>query len=237
MKRGLFCFCRPQAVVLRATSFGATGVLRRPAAKLMTVAAKAFAATVNHLLAREPWARERLRHHVGASARLAMSPFDLRLQVGDDGYLAAFEADTPCDVSIAVPPSALADFAGGGQAAVMRHVKIEGDAEFANTVSYLAQHLRWEAAEDLSKVIGDAAAHRVTETGKAAVAGARRTGATFARSLTDYLVEENPLLVARPRLDAMRADIGTLRDDLARLEKRLEKLERQPGVPRSTGGR
>ncbi|VVE28500.1 ubiquinone biosynthesis accessory factor UbiJ [Pandoraea anhela] len=204
----------------------------------MTVAAKAFAATVNHLLAREPWARDRLRHHIGASARLAMSPIDLRVRVADDGYLAAAEADFPCDVSISVPPAALADFAGGGQAAVMRHVKIEGDAEFANTVSYLAQHLRWEIAEDLSKIIGDAAAHRVTETGKAAVAGARRTGGTLARSLADFLVEENPMLVARPRLDAMRSDIGTLRDDLARLEKRIEKLERQAApASRTTGGR
>ena len=211
----------------------------------MIVAAKAFAATVNHLLAREPWARERLRHHIGASARLAMSAIDVRLRVGDDGYLVAADADLPCDVSIAVPAAALADFAGGGQAAVMRHVKIEGDAEFANTVSYLAQHLRWEVAEDLSKVIGDAAAHRVTETGKAAVAEARRTGGTLARSLADYLVEENPLLVARPRLEAMRVDIGTLRDDLARLGKRIEKLERQKGArdgapasaARTSGGR
>ncbi|WAL83588.1 SCP2 sterol-binding domain-containing protein [Pandoraea sp. XJJ-1] len=211
----------------------------------MTVAAKAFAATVNHLLAREPWARDRLRHHIGASARLAMSAIDLRLRVGDDGYLVAADANLSCDVSIAAPPAALADFAGGGQAAVMRHVKIEGDAEFANTVSYLAQHLRWDVAEDLSKVIGDAAAHRVTETGKAAVAGARRTGGTLARSLADYLVEENPLLVGRGRLDAMRSGIGTLRDDLARLEKRLEKLERQTAgrdaaaasVSRPLGGR
>lgn len=211
----------------------------------MTVAAKAFAATVNHLLAREPWARERLRHHVGASARLAMSAIDLRLRVGEDGYLAAAEPDHACDVGISVPPAALADFAGGGQAAVMRHVKIEGDAEFANTVSYLAQHLRWEVAEDLSKVIGDAAAHRVTETGKAAVAGARRTGGTLARSLADFLVEEHPMLVARPRLDAMRTEIGMLRDDLARLEKRIEKIERRkgvpgaaaPSVPRTNGGR
>lgn len=201
----------------------------------MTVAAKAFAATVNHLLAREPWARDRLRHHLGASARLAMSPFDLRLQVGEEGYLAPVtDPDAVCDVSIAVPPAALADFAGGGQAAVMRHVKIEGDAEFANTVSYLAQHLRWEAAEDLSKLIGDAAAHRVTETGRAAVAGVRRTGKTVARSLADYLVEENPMLVARPRLDDMTAEIGRLRDDLARLEKRIEKLERTPGTPAAT---
>ncbi|APD13333.1 ubiquinone biosynthesis accessory factor UbiJ [Pandoraea pulmonicola] len=192
----------------------------------MTVAAKAFAATVNHLLAREPWARDRLRHHIGASARLAMSAIDLRLRVGEDGFLAAADGTAPCDVSISVPPAALADFASGGQAAVMRHVKIEGDAEFANTVSYLAQHLRWEVAEDLSRIVGDAAAHRVTETGKAAVAGVRRTGDTLARSLADYLVEENPMLVARPRLDAMRAEIGTLRDDLARLEKRIEKFER-----------
>ncbi|GAB3625203.1 sterol-binding protein [Pandoraea terrae] len=192
----------------------------------MTVAAKAFAAAVNHLLAREPWALERLRRHAGASAKLVMAPFDVRMRVEDTGYLAAAADDLTCDVGIAVPPSALADYASGGQAAVMRHVKIEGDAEFANTLSYLAQHLRWEAAEDLSRWVGDAAAHRITESGRAAVAGVRRTGGAAARTLADYLVEEHPLLVARPRLTAFTGEVARLRDDLARLEKRLERLER-----------
>jgi ubiquinone biosynthesis protein UbiJ len=192
----------------------------------MTVTAQAFAAAVNHLLAREPWAKERLRRHAGASAKLTMSPFDVRVRVEDTGYLAAAAPDLACDVGIGVPPSALADFASGGQAAMMRHVRIEGDAEFANTLSYLAQHLRWEAAEDLSKFIGDAAAHRITESGRSVVAGVRRTGAAAARSLADYLVEEHPLLVARPRLTALTADVARMRDDLARLEKRIERLER-----------
>lgn len=190
----------------------------------MIVAAKSFAAAVNHLLARETWAREQLQRHHGRAASLALPPITLRLTVSGEGYVRAFEEDGPCDVKIAVPAVALADFVTGGQAAVMKHVKIEGDAEFANTISYLAQHLRWEAAEDLSKLVGDAAAHRITETARAAAGHVRQTGRTAAESLAEYFIEENPQLVRRSALDEFSTGVARLRDDLARLEKRLERL-------------
>lgn len=200
----------------------------------MTVAAKPaarpFAAAINHLLARESWARERLSQHAGHTAQLTVTPITLHLQVTEDGYVRAQDevpAQSASNVRIEVPLSALSDFAAGGQAAVMKHVKIEGDAEFANTISYLAQHLRWEVAEDLSRLIGDTAAHRLTETARAAADHAKRTGRTAMESLVDYLVEENPQLVRRPELDEFSAQVTRMRDDLARLEKRLERLNRE----------
>lgn len=199
----------------------------------MTVAAKPaarpFAAAINHLLARESWARERLSPHAGHTAQLTVTPITLHLQVTEDGYVRALDEapmQSPSNVRIEVPLTALGDFATGGQAAVMKHVKIEGDAEFANTISYLAQHLRWEIAEDLSRLIGDTAAHRLTETARAAAEHAKRTGKTAAESLVDYLVEENPQLVRRPELNEFSAQVTCMRDDLARLEKRIERLTR-----------
>ena len=55
------------------------------------------------------------------------------------------------DVTIAVPPDARLSFYKVGQAAVMKHVRIEGDAEFATTIAKLAEHLRWEPEEDLPR--------------------------------------------------------------------------------------
>ena len=40
--------------------------------------------------------------------------------------------------ALSVPAGALPAFAQGGQAAVMKHVKIEGDAEFATQIAKLA---------------------------------------------------------------------------------------------------
>ena len=137
-------------------------------------ASKAFAAAVNHVLVRESWARERLTPYAGKTARLVLSPFALLLMVQPDGLIAAIdETEAPTfDVTLSVPAEAVPAFLQGGQAAVMKHVRIEGDAEFATTIAKLAEHLRWEPEEDLARVIGDGPAHRIGSQG-------RRTGAPF----------------------------------------------------------
>jgi ubiquinone biosynthesis protein UbiJ len=57
-------------------------------------------------------------------------PVTLTLLVQPDGYLSAVDAHDAqrVDVSIALAGDTLAAFLQGGQAAVMKHVKIEGDA-------------------------------------------------------------------------------------------------------------
>ena len=123
----------------------------------MTLAAKPFAAAVNHLLARETWARERLAPYAGKTAKLSCPPVVLMLLVQPDGYLSAVAAAEAqhFDVTISMPCDALPAFVQGGQAAVMKHVKIEGDAEYATVIAKLAEHLRWEPEEDLARLIGD----------------------------------------------------------------------------------
>ncbi len=79
----------------------------------MTLAAKPFAAAVNHLLARESWARDRLIPYAGKTARLEISPVTLVLLVQPDGYLAAVEAHDArrFDVSIALSRASVPEFA------------------------------------------------------------------------------------------------------------------------------
>jgi ubiquinone biosynthesis accessory factor UbiJ len=195
----------------------------------MTLAAKPFAAVVNHLLARESWARERLAPYAGKTARLSCPPVDLILLVKPDGYLAAVdEADThQFDVVISVPSNALPAFVQGGQAAALKHVKIEGDAEFATVIAKLAEHLRWEPEEDLARLIGDAPAWRIASFARAAGEHARRTGRNLIDSVAEYLLDENPQLVRRAALDGFNAELARARDTLARVEKRVERLEQK----------
>ncbi|PXW24398.1 ubiquinone biosynthesis accessory factor UbiJ [Paraburkholderia caballeronis] len=193
----------------------------------MTLAAKPFAAAVNHLLARETWARERLAPYAGKTARLSCPPVVLTLLVQPDGYLAAVDAHDAqqVDVTLSVPAAALPTYLQGGQAAVMKHVKIEGDAEFATTLGKLAEHLRWEPEEDLAQLIGDAPASRVASLARSAAQQARRTGRNVLDSVAEYLLDENPQLVRRTELDGFNAELSRARDALARVEKRVERIE------------
>ena len=195
----------------------------------MTLAAKPFAAAVNHLLARETWARDRLAPYAGKTARLSCPPVALTLLVQPEGYLAAVEDHEAqqADVALSLPVGALSSFVQGGQTAVMKHVKIEGDAEFAQVIGKLAEHLRWEPEEDLAKLIGDAPASRVASFARAAHEQALRTGRNVLGSVTEYLLDEDPQLVRRAGLEVFNAELARARDALARVEKRIERLERK----------
>jgi ubiquinone biosynthesis protein UbiJ len=195
----------------------------------MTLAAKPFAAAVNHLLARESWARERLAPYAGKTARLSCPPVTLMLMVQPDGYLAAIEEREAqqFDVTVSVPADALPAFLQGGQAAVMKHVKIEGDAEFATVIARLAEHLRWEPEEDLARLVGDAPASRLAALARSAGDHARRTGRNLLDSVAEYLLDENPQLVRRAALEDFNAELARARDALARVEKRVERLEQK----------
>ncbi|GLU32986.1 SCP2 sterol-binding domain-containing protein [Trinickia caryophylli] len=197
----------------------------------MILAAQPFAAAVNHLLARESWARARLAPYAGKTARLVFSTIAMTLVVQPDGHLAAIdeaEAHEP-DVSLAVPADAVAAFIEGGQAAVMKHVKIEGDAEFATLIGKLAEHLRWEPEEDLAKLIGDAPAYRLAALVRTAGSQAARSARNLRDAAAEYLLDENPQLVRRASLEDFNAELARSRDALARLEKRVERLEARAG--------
>ena len=53
-----------------------------------------------------------------------------------------------------------------------RDVQMTGDADFAAEIAFLAKNLKWDVEEDLSKVMGDAAAHRAVGAATAAATAA-----------------------------------------------------------------
>ena len=58
------------------------------------------AATINHLLAQEPWARAELKLYAGKVARIDASPVELRLRVAADGMVEAASAEQGAAVTI-----------------------------------------------------------------------------------------------------------------------------------------
>lgn len=193
-----------------------------PQRALMTPAV----AAINHLLAQEAWARESLALHAGKEACIDTGHLQLRVRVARDGMLETSTSDEAANVTIHVKLSDLPLIAQNRDRA-FSYVRIEGDAEFANTISQLSKGLRWEAAHDLERLFGPLAANRLAGGAKSAFDTMAATGRRLAENVAEYLLEERPVLVRPALVDELAGDVTRLRDDAERLEKRIAKLEQK----------
>ena len=100
------------------------------------------------------------------------------------------------------------------------------EAEVAEALGFVFRHLRWDAEEDLSRVLGDIAAHRLVDGGRRFAAEGRRSLERAGGGVAEYLTEEAPLLVPRSALPAFAQEVVALRDAVARLDKRIARIEK-----------
>ena len=186
----------------------------------------AAAAALNHLLAGAGWARDSLRPFAGSVVALRVGPASLRLAVAADGLVAEAPAETAAALSVEMDPLTALGLLAGDPAARQR-VRTSGNEALARALWPLVRHLRWDAAEDLSHVVGDVAAERLAGTARAArrhlADGALRGG----QALAEAVSEEARLVVPAPEVAAFCADVDQLRDAAARLEQRLAALEKR----------
>jgi ubiquinone biosynthesis protein UbiJ len=105
--------------------------------------------------------------------------------------------------------------------------KIDGDAQFAAAIGKVLQHMRWDVEEDLSKIVGDIAANKTATAAKNVFAEAKKQTMNAAEMLVEFWQEEKPILAKKRHVVQFNADVDTLRGDVARFEKRLEKLTKK----------
>ncbi|WP_395825153.1 SCP2 domain-containing protein [Collimonas sp.] len=181
-------------------------------------------ASINHLLAQEPWAQRMLAAHAGKLACIDGSALKLIWQISQDGFLQAPPAAAEPNVTIRFKLSDLPLIVQQRERA-FSYVKIDGDADFANAISQVSQGLRWDAEHDLSKLVGDIATVRIVAGGQALVAGVQATHKKLTENLAEYFLEEQPMLVRPQAVADFTSDVTRLRDDLERLSKRINKLK------------
>jgi len=182
---------------------------------------------LNHLLDAEAWARDKLKPYAGQCVEFRSPPLPaLRLAILDTGLLGSAAEDAATNLVVTIGPAALPALLRG-EDALLREIGIEGNADLAGTVQYLFRHLRWDVAEDLSKVFGDALAERMVTEGRRFAAWNRETADKLAQNFAEYWTEERPLLARPAEVRQFLADADRLRDDLARLEKRVDLLARK----------
>ena len=154
---------------------------------------------LNHVIAAEPQAMERLRAHAARTLRIELedwpsllpAPSPIVLRITAPGLVEWLEPplELPPDLRVAIaaanPALAFARFVVGERP----ELRVEGDAAFAADVDWLIENLRWDVEDDLARLVGDAPAREIARFGKAVAkaireAASRSTaspGATAAR--------------------------------------------------------
>lgn len=179
---------------------------------------------LNRMLAREQWARERLAPFAGRVARFEAPPFALAFRIDEGGAFADAARAEPA-VTVGADLAAL-PLALGDPQAMMRNVSLKGDADFAQALAFVLQNLRPEPEEELSRFVGDVAAQRIVGLLRSSAAHWRELAERMLDNSAHYFVTENPMIVGRDEVGEFNADVARLRDDVARLEKRVELRER-----------
>lgn len=190
----------------------------------MSLSTRSLLAAINHLLAPANWARERLAPFAGRHACVRAQPIECRFTVAADGFLQAADEHVEPAVTLSVPLAALPNFLGGNADKAMGTVRIEGNADFADALGFVFRNLRWDAEEDLARIFGDIVAHRLVDSANALRRSGERAWGAFGANLAEYLTEEQQTLVTRAALERHSDGLRQLRDDIARLGKRLDRL-------------
>ncbi|MBI4123454.1 MAG: SCP2 sterol-binding domain-containing protein [Betaproteobacteria bacterium] len=182
----------------------------------------AFCFALNHLLQAEPWARARLAPFAGESVELRAPPLPrLRFTIAPEGLAQAGGGEP--SLALTLKPELLAGLARGEEHA-LRAVEVSGNAQLATELMLLARHLRWDFEEDLARLLGDAAAHRLAGVARDLAAWHADAARRIAAALADYATDESRLLVRRGDLAALAGELAGLRDAIERLDKRIERL-------------
>ena len=140
------------------------------------------------------------------------------------------ESEQEPDVVISGSLVTLARMAGQSGESAIRDgsLDLSGDAEIAHEFQRLLVLAKPDIEEELSGIVGDIAAHQLGTFARGLGRWGREVRSTMGANIREYLQEESRATPSRYEVDRFTKDIGTLRDDVDRLEARLNRLMSQP---------
>jgi ubiquinone biosynthesis accessory factor UbiJ len=186
---------------------------------------KPFAAEfLQHLTTHNNWSRKHLLTFTGKVVEFNVVLIKAKLLILEDGSLGVAPNNADADATIHIPPSLALRLMAKDETAKML-IKVEGDSHLATEFGKVLQHMRWDAEEDLSKIIGDIPANKIATASKKTVKTAKEQAINAAEMLIEYWQEEKPTLAKKWQVEQFNADVDALRSDSTRLEKKLAKLK------------
>jgi ubiquinone biosynthesis accessory factor UbiJ len=129
---------------------------------------------LNHVLMQEKEAQDRLARKKGSVLHIRWGLFELDLLITPAGLLDRASSSAKPDLLIAVAVDSPMVLLQSVMAGKPPPVKIEGDVQLAAELGWLAENLRWDFEEDLSRILGDVPAHALADAARRGMAGLKQ---------------------------------------------------------------
>lgn len=178
---------------------------------------------LQHLLSQNTWAFVALQPFAGKSVQFNITPITTTLVVLENGSLALAGTSNNADATVTIPPSVALRLLAKDDSARML-INIEGDTHLAAELSKVLQAISWDYEEDLSKLTGDITANKIGQWGRDTTAGLKKQSINIAEMVSEYWQEEVPTIAKKRHIEQFINEVDTLRADVERTEKRLNKL-------------
>ena len=133
----------------------------------------------------------------------------------------------PADASIVGAPLSLLALTGADPQAVIHRgdARIEGDGEIAQQFQELGLLLRPDLEAGMAQLLGRSGAHIAMRGLRAAAGWTRAAAWTQVRNTAEYLAHESGDLVSRPESEHYLRGVDQLREQLDRIDARLQIME------------
>ena len=185
--------------------------------------------TLNRYLALDPETLSRLAGMTGKLIAVELRGVGITLYMAphSGGIQLLREFDGSADAVISGTPMALARVGIGEERSLLfaGEVEIRGDVTLGQRFESVLRELDIDWEEQLSHLVGDAAAHQVGNLVRDALQWGAKSVDTFGRDLTEYLQEESRQLPQRDEVNKFLAAVDVLRNDVERLEARVKRLQ------------
>ena len=138
----------------------------QPPAWVVSEAQQRLILFLNHVVMQEKEAQDRLARKKGSVLHVRWGVFEMDLLITPAGLLDRASSAAKPDLLISVAADSPAVVVQSVLAGKPPPVKIEGDVQLAAELGWLAENLRWDVEEDLSRVLGDIPAHALADAGR-----------------------------------------------------------------------
>lgn len=176
---------------------------------------------INRLILQSPDSRSELAAFAGKTLTLNIAGLKLAGRITEDGLLAA--GNGFADTEITFRDSAIQKILQGGEPGA-GDIGLEGDLILGIAVLSLLGSLHSRASDELARIFStqDGIGSRAADIGHSI----KQIGRSIAEQIGEFSREPESPVIDAATLSAWMEEVDKLRDDVARLNERLDRLER-----------
>ncbi|MBL8496276.1 hypothetical protein ABF87_03085 [Nitrosomonas sp. JL21] len=182
--------------------------------------------SINHVLRSEHWACKRLQSFSGQTACIQILPWiHVKVLINSRGEIQNIDDSIDTDVTIILPspmhPDRVTRELSFGEA-----IHVIGNQSLADELIAISKqfNISRTVEHDLSKVVGDIPAHRLTRAGKNFLQWHTENFDALSQALAEYLTEENQVLAKTDAINQLIRDIQNLQHHVEAFDHRVNCL-------------